>query len=301
MFASNLTRWLVGRGRRPAAGRVPTSRLGLECLERREVPAFVGWPGVFSRLSQPTRPASGQLRPPVTTADPALLGQAIAHFLQGRLGTRVGGGECAHLATEALRVAGAEFLRTEPAGTLDYVWTSDRVARLTGGGQLTGNQFAVGDILQYDHARFSDGRELDHHTQVVAAVDSGGRITWVYEQNDGNRTVVRSPVPDLGKLSGGSVTVYRPVARTPRPGVVEYTVVNDTPTRRTWTLQIGSSKWDGTLDRANSAGSYLAGVATVSAGVRAMLVVGDASVEARDGAGYEFFTLANGQVGVRQV
>ena len=54
------------------------------------------------------------------------LNQKIVTFLSGKAGTRIGGGECAHVATEALRVAGAEFTSTDlgadspSAG--DYVW-----------------------------------------------------------------------------------------------------------------------------------------------------------------------------------
>jgi hypothetical protein len=302
MSLSSLTRWFGGRSRRPAQDRVPTARLHLESLERREVPAFVGGRPDVSSLRQPVPQSDGQVRLPVGHAAAASLGQAMAAYLQARLGTRVGGGECAHLVSEALRVAGAEFIRTEPAGTRDYVWTSNRVARLTNGSQVAVEQFSVGDIIQYDHARFSDGSELDQHTQVVAAVDPAGRVTQVYEQNvGGQRTVHRAPAPDWTKLTGGSVTVYRAVPRTPQSGRVEFTVVNNTNTSRTWTLQIGSGKWNSTLDRANTAGSYLVGVATASAGARPMLVVGNASVEIQDGAGYELYTLANGQVGIRQV
>src|SRR5262249_44727654 len=145
----------------------------LERLESREVLASLG---------------GGLLRPPTVAAAlvaPSLtLGQKMANFLQSRLGTRVGGGECAHLAMEALRAAGADFTRTQPAGPSDYVWTSNGAARLTNGSQVAGKRFQVGDIIQYENARFSAGgvRSLPHHTQVVAAVDAAGRITRVYEE-----------------------------------------------------------------------------------------------------------------------
>jgi hypothetical protein len=302
MSLGNLTRWFGGRNRRPIGYRLRTARLHLESLERREVPAFAGGRPDVSSLRQPMPQSDSQVRLPVAHAAPASLGQAMAAYLQARLGTRVGGGECAHLASEALRVAGAEFLRNEPPGTRDYVWTSNRVARLTNGSQVAVEQFAVGDIIQYNHARFSDGHELDQHTQVVAAVDPSGRVTQVYEQNvDGQRTVHRGPAPDWTKLTGGSVSVYRAVPRTAQPGRVEFTVVNNTNASRTLSLQIGSQKWDTTLDRGNTAGSYLVGVATVSAASRPRLVVANAAVELRDGAGYELYTPANGQVGIRQV
>src|SRR5262249_5485793 len=52
--------------------------------------------------------------------------QQIIAFCQSHRGVQVGGGECAHLANEALRIAGADF-----AGT-NYVWGSV-VTRITRG------------------------------------------------------------------------------------------------------------------------------------------------------------------------
>ena len=54
------------------------------------------------------------------------IGSSMVTFLNGKLSTRVGGGECAHMAIEALRASGGEFYATDlgedsPA-TGDYVW-----------------------------------------------------------------------------------------------------------------------------------------------------------------------------------
>jgi hypothetical protein len=228
----------------------------------------------------------------------------MASYLQAQVNARrrIGGGECAHLATEALRFAGAEFRRPEPAGTMDYVWTSNRVARLTHGSSLPYRRFQVGDVIQYHNATFSNRGAIAHHTQVVAAVDYRGRITSVFEQNvNGNRTAQRRAAPDLSKLTGGSVSVYRPVRRASRPGLVEFTIVNNTNVSRTYQLQIGSSLTSATLGVANTEASYWQRWATFSGNVRPTLKVGTTSLVIEDGAAYELYALPGGQVGIRKL
>jgi hypothetical protein len=236
------------------------------------------------------------------------LGDRMSTFLQGKIGSKVGGGECAHIATAALQAVGADFTRTEPNGTSDYVWTSNRVARLTSGSQVAGKQFRVGDIIQFENATFSAGgsSKLKHHTQVVAAVDGAGRITQVYEQNItingvANRTVMKRTAIDLTKLTGGSVSIYRAVARVPQAGQVEYTIVNNTNASRTVTLQIGSSTSSYSLDTINTKGSYRTGFATFSGSAKPVLKVGNTSLTIQDGAAYELYTQSNGQVGIRKL
>src|SRR5262245_11674436 len=75
--------------------------------------------------SAPVEKASSPMGRPNRLPQLRLLGDKMAEYLQEQVNARrrIGGGECAHLATEALRIAGAEFLRPEPKGTMDYVWT----------------------------------------------------------------------------------------------------------------------------------------------------------------------------------
>jgi hypothetical protein len=226
----------------------------------------------------------------------------MAEYLQEQVNARgrIGGGECAHLATEALRIAGAEFLRTEPKGTEDYVWTSNRVARLTHGGQLAGKRFQVGDIIQYHHAKFSAGDDLAHHTQVVAAVDSQGRIAQVFEQNVGGRFAQRRAITDLTRLTGGSVSIYRPVVRATQPGRVEFTIVNNTSVSRTFKILIASSETETTtLSEANTTDSYKDRFVNYSGTARPTLKFEQTSLVIEDGAAYEVFSLPGGQVGIR--
>src|SRR4051794_18218795 len=54
------------------------------------------------------------------------LNSKVVKYLEGKIGTRIGGGECVHVATEALRAAGAEFITTDLGAdnpvSGDYVW-----------------------------------------------------------------------------------------------------------------------------------------------------------------------------------
>src|SRR5262249_21159083 len=225
-------------------------------------------PGLTVNPSTPVEKASSPIGRPDRLPRLFSLGDKMANYLQAQVNARrrVGGGEGAHLATEALRIAGAEFLRPEPPGTRDYVWTSNRVTRLTHGGQVAGKRFRVGDIIQYHNATFSAGGNLAHHTQVVAAVDSRGRITQAYEENVGGndgRTAQRRAAPDLTKLTGGSVSIYRPVARMRRAGRVEYTIVNNTSASRTYKVLIWSDEiGKATLSAVNTTNSYRDGWVT---------------------------------------
>jgi hypothetical protein len=249
--------------------------------------------------STPVQKASSPIGRPNRLPRLLSLGERMANYLQEQVNARrrIGGGECAHLATEALRIAGAEFRRTEPSGTEDYVWTSNRVARLTRGSQLAYRRFQVGDVIQYHNATFSVGGNLPHHTQVVAAVSSLGRITQVYEQNVGvGRIAQRRAAPDLTKLTGGSVSIYRPVARARRAGYVEYTLVNNTSISRTLTNPSGV-----TLTRANTVGSYQDRWVTFSGTARPTLKIASTSLVIEDGAAYELFSLPGGQAGIRRM
>ena len=221
----------------------------------------------------------------------ASLGQQVASFLTSKLGTRVGGGECSHMAIEALRASGAEFIRW---------YESSPVAEFTQGSQVVGKRFQVGDIVQLDNASFSSGRFVRHHTQIVAAVDGNGRITQVFEQNvNGRRTVQRNTATNLSQLTGGTVAIYRPTTRIDQPRRLEFTVVNNTNTVQTYTRQIGSFTAAATLDRANTVGSYKFYWSTIPAGASASLMINGSSVAIRNATAYELYTTASGQAAIR--
>lgn len=288
-------RRLLSTADRPRPRRMWASQL--ERLEDRTVPAAVA--GLTAGLAGVASPVVHS-QPQAQT-----LGSKMGEYLARKVGTRLGGGECADMATAALRATGADFTRTEAPGTQDYVWTTNRVARITDGSQAVGQKFRVGDIIQLENATFRSAgstKLVAHHTQVVAAVDSQGRITKVYEQNvNGDRTVRRHTAFDLRTLAGGSVGVYRPVARVAQAGLREFTIVNHTKSAQNFTIQVGTWTGGRSLTASNTAGSFQTGSVTFSGSVKPMFKIGNFSVEIRDGAAYELYTRADGAVGIRRV
>src|SRR5690606_2477589 len=118
------------------------------------------------------------------------IGELMVAFLKANEGKRIGGGECAHLATEALRVSGANFTRKNSNSATDYIWSDHLVSKVEGTdrGPVYSDpsaRFLPGDVVQFVEARFRGGSVVPHHTAVVAEVDGKGRITQVYEQNVG--------------------------------------------------------------------------------------------------------------------
>jgi hypothetical protein len=296
MFAS-LRKLFAGSPVRPVARHQKTTRLSIEALDGRALMAVLVGPALEAPKTEAAAPALVS----VAKAGSNTLGNNVANYLRNHLGDRVGGGECAHIATAALRAAGADFTHTYyGSNTEDYDWGT-QVARLTSGSQLAGKQFQVGDIIQYTNAKFSSGgtSKLAHHTQVVAAVDSNGRITKVYEQNiGGDRTVRLSNILDLSKLNGGSVTIYRAEARTTAAGKYEFTVVNNTGSSQTVTGKIGSFSLPQTLTKANTANSYKTWSLSTSGSSKPTISVGGTSFTVSHGGAYELY-MSNGRVAIR--
>lgn len=302
--------------RRCAEGLDQRSRRGahetirLEVLEHRYALAVESVPlmpflastvGVPEAVALVTSPSSATPSAASVTVA-ASLGQKVANFLSSKVGTRLGGGECAHLATEALRASGAQFIFTPKSGPAGYLWSaSPPVALLTKGSQVAGKRFQVGDIVQLEQAAFSTGRFVRHHTQVVASVDTSGRITKVFEQNvGGKRTVQRNNAIDLTKLTSGSVAIYRPNARVDRPGRLEYTIVNNTNSSQMFVRQVGSRSTNLALDKANTVGSYKYVWLTPN-GDAVSLKIGNSSVRLQNAGAYELYMTPSGKAAVRRV
>lgn len=203
------------------------------------------------------------------------LNQKVVAFLKANVGKRIGSGECADVATEALRVAGAKFIKGSPSrnpnatgvdspGTGDYDWGSlVKVVEYKSGRVVDSSpstKIKPGDVIQYRNAVFKNGSSTStatHHTAVVAAVDSQGRVTQVYQQNisssgvkGSNRTLTVSSL-DLSKLKGGWVRIFRPETRSSRGGLYEVTIVNNSTTSQS--IYSGSSRY--ALTAANTTGS----------------------------------------------
>ncbi|MCI0685053.1 MAG: amidase domain-containing protein [Gemmataceae bacterium] len=245
---------------------------------------------------------------------------AIVKYCQARVGKRVGAGECAHLATEALRAAGAEFTHTDANGQRiadspkpgDYVWGQLIYKKEITDGRDTEDWRAdkkarPGDIIQYGAARFASGPTIARHTAIVATVDKKRMPAEVYQQNvrtatlrpakdrtDG-RVVSRGPGFDIRGLRGGRVMIYRPIAPA-NPAPVQVTLTNNSDAAPLTYEYFGKAT---TLGGRNTQGGfrYIWGRGP---GATTLTVDGDAYT-IRHRKGYEFYTKSDGKIGLREV
>ena len=226
----------------------------------------------------------------------------LAKYLNDCVDKKIGGGECAHLATAMLCVNGFDITRTETKGTQNYAWTSDLIFEFTKGNTSTRKKFAVGDIIQFHNALFSVGgsAKLKHHTQVVGEVDTQGRIIKVYEQNYSSIRKVRLTTPkDVSKLTGGFVTIYRPATRFTSSGLIEYTIVNNTFQNRSYTTKVGSSNWETSLTSYDTATSYRAAYVTFKGSATPTIGIGSNTVNVKDAKAYEIHLKSDGKAAIR--
>jgi hypothetical protein len=153
-------------------------------------------------------------------------GPSILAFCQDSVGKKIGIGQCASLAEEALKDAGAApRAAADWPGDGDYVW-GDPVAFIEAGfaglkGMQDLEKVQPGDIIQFHHVRFSgflhglDGvyhYEARHHTAVVESVDLGRRTITVLHQNWNGQQLVRRQTLLLRGLGSGWLRIYHPVA-----------------------------------------------------------------------------------------
>jgi hypothetical protein len=275
--------------------------LGFECLEGRAVPAFFGLPTIHL----PTLP------PVVVAPAPqaANLNQQILNFCQSHLHSKVGGGECAHLANEALRVAGADFTGTDPNHNGDYVWGT-LITTMSHGKASSTARCQPGDIIQFQNVTFANGWTASQHTAIVAAVDSLGRPTQVFEQNigvNGKGPGVHDRTDRLdtfainpNTIMSGTIHIYRAVARHDSPGKVQFSVVNDTHQAQTVSIYFnGVRQSTMSLDTFNTLNSYKWG--SVSGRGNWSIGINGTRVALTNAAGYEVFTAPNGQASIRAI
>jgi hypothetical protein len=165
---------------------------------------------------------------PGRTAAPDL-GEKIVAFCEQHKGEMVGNGECATLAGQALKAAGAKSRGPDAPDKGDYVW-GELVLTLehdTTGAKVSGKRDAVrpGDVIQFRDAKFAGKKPggkgtytmtFPHHTAVVRAVEAGGSAIHIYQQNVGGKKVVLEATLRLNDLTQGWIRVYHPVADGPR-------------------------------------------------------------------------------------
>jgi hypothetical protein len=149
------------------------------------------------------------------------LNEKVLEFARSKLGKKVGDGECATLAVQALRTAKARgwSMRREN----DYVW-GKLVRTVTPKKNLAGDVLP-GDILQFKDAFLSSkvGRATTEfvyprHTSIVAAVKDDGKVVEVLHQNvgdsdaaDADRRKVQRGTLRFADLKKGTVKIYRPL------------------------------------------------------------------------------------------
>jgi hypothetical protein len=134
------------------------------------------------------------------------LNQKVVRFARGKLGQKVGNGECWTLADQALRAAGAR--RPGRGGMGGYVF---------GRALRKGETALPGDVVQFENASFthtgpggsSSTTTMPRHTAVVYRV-RGTTLTLLHQNFGGDRTVRVGRV-DLAEKKGGTVTFYRPL------------------------------------------------------------------------------------------
>ncbi|MFQ3651765.1 MAG: hypothetical protein SNJ75_15680 [Gemmataceae bacterium] len=261
------------------------SRPTLERLEAREVPTVVA------------------------PAAPATINDRMVAFLAQNVGKRIGGGECAHVASEALRASGARFIRRPDVVPGDYVWGNlVKVVSNNGVWRDSAPNVRVrpGDLLQYHNVRIRGAGGwtfwTSQHTAVVASVDSLGRPTSVFEQNvNGDRTMRVSQI-NLSQLLSGRISIYRAEPRVVVPGRFEFSLVNNVNRNAGVVMQAGGYHL-GTpvLGPANQWNSYQTRWMNLPVGWGLTLTVGTTTVPVVNGAAYEIFQLPNGMASIRRI
>jgi len=155
-----------------------------------------------------------------------LLNQKILTFCKKAIGKKVGNGQCAELAYEALADSGAEspddFRDSPRAG--DYVW-----GELVYGHKVQGKthmetgkrkEVRPGDVIQMrdvlikhveetEDAITTETVDADHHTAVVSDVSKDGMTYEVIEQNANELPTVTTGTLHLKDMQSGYILVYR--------------------------------------------------------------------------------------------
>ncbi len=243
-------------------------------------------------------------------AEAQTIGSSMVTFLNGKLSTRLGGGECAHMATEALRACGGEFFQSDigadsPA-TGDYVWgTLVTTISLVNNVRTDSTPTAAclpGDIIQYGTGTKIGTATYARHTSVVQTVNTtANRPTAVYQQNFGSVRTVKSATIDVTKLTAGWIRIYRPKARVDATNVWKFTVVNNATTAQTYTVLVGTTTVSTvSATAANTAGSFRVHKVTTT-GTLPCVVNGANSIYVQNAKGDEIYNPTTSTFGIRQL
>jgi hypothetical protein len=256
--------------------------------------------------------STASIAPKAIVSALADLNSQVVNFAISHLHQKVGGGECAHLASEALRAAGADFVGRDP-GNGDYIWGTLITTITPGRDSNASAACRPGDIIQFQNVKTSGGWTADHHTAIVAAVDSRGRPTQVYEQNVGvngkgkgagthDRTDRLDPLVLNSKtIIAGTVHIYRPVRRTDAAYKIQYTVVNDTKSPQTVMVYFnGKPQFTFSLDVINTAGSYTTRSVSSTGPATWTIGINGKKIPLTNASAYEVYT-SNGKASIRAI
>ena len=153
------------------------------------------------------------------------LGEKVIAFCQEHKGQQVGDGECASLANQALRSAGAKGRGPDSPSKGDYTWGTQifYIEAQESTSKMEGKAFDIkpGDIIQLRDVKFQGRRPggtysmtFTHHTAIVAGVEEGGQVVHIFHQNFGGKKIVMTATYKLADLKEGWLRFYRPILKT---------------------------------------------------------------------------------------
>ena len=146
------------------------------------------------------------------------LNDKVIAFCVANVEKEVGNGECAGLAFQALKAAGAKTRNGPDAPQeRDYVWGKQvyKMEATADGIKETGKIADVqpGDIIQFRDVNFGGSGGFAHHTAIVAEVASAEQAKFeVYQQNaGGKRFCFKTTLHKFKDMKEGYIIFYRPI------------------------------------------------------------------------------------------
>lgn len=170
----------------------------------------------------------GFASPTASSPNKTSINDRIVTFCKKAVGTKVGDGQCADLAYQAILAAGAESpddFKDDPKPG-DYVWGKFLYEHKVDGDETLekGDRAAVqpGDIVQMrdviiEHEEQTreyitkETIDADHHTAIVTSVSPDGLTYDVIEQNANDEPTVTVGKLHLEDMKQGYILVYRAI------------------------------------------------------------------------------------------
>ena len=164
-----------------------------------------------------------------------------------------------------------------------------------------GSKLLPGDIIQYRNTKLGN-TTATQHTSIVAAVNTAGSATFVYEQNfNAIRTVQKNSI-DLTKLVSGYLRIYRPKARVNRTGQTKFSITNITKSSQTIAMFVGTRNL-GTfsLTSDKTLASYQTRWVTLTGSTQpiTLRLSNGASISVANAGGYQIYTTAAGAAALK--